>query len=311
METRFIGGLEVSVVGLGTNNFGRRIDERRATDVVHAALDAGVTHFDTADVYGDGTSETVLGRALGRRRDDVIVATKFGYPVGGQGGGASPDYLVRALEASLRRLGTDRIDLLWLHGPDPATPIGETLLAIDEQRQAGKLVEFGLSNVSPSQLAEALEAADRLMVPISAIQDQLSLLHREETDVLDAAERADLSFVPYLPLAGGLLTGKYRAGEPAPEGARLSTSADADRWLTHGNLRLVDELDRFARARSHTLLELAFAWLLDRRAVPSVIAGATSPDQVRANARAAGGHLDDEERAMVDEILAGAPVASA
>jgi aryl-alcohol dehydrogenase-like predicted oxidoreductase len=309
METRRIGGLEVSVVGLGTNNFGRRLDERQTADVVHAALDSGITHFDTADVYAGGDSERLLGRALGPRRDEAIIATKFGNPVGGRGGGGSPDYLRRALEASLDRLGTDRVDLLWLHRPDPATPIGDTLLAADEQRRAGRIRAFGLSNVTPRQLAEALEASDRLEVPVAAVQNEYSLLVREpEEGVLDLVERAGLAFVPYFPLASGLLTGKYRSDRPIPEGTRLSSGA-GDRWLTHANLRAVDELDAFARERGHSLLELAFAWLLDRPAVASVIAGAMTVEQVRANAEApAGWHLTDAERARVDEIVARAPV---
>jgi aryl-alcohol dehydrogenase-like predicted oxidoreductase len=309
METRRIGDLEVSAVGLGTNNFGRRLDERQTVDVVLAALDAGISHFDTADVYGGGDSERLLGRALRSRRDEAIIATKFGNPMGGRGGGGSPDYLGRALEASLDRLETDHVDLYWLHRPDPSTPIGDTLLAADEQRRAGLIRAFGVSNVTPRQLSDALEAADRLMVPIAAVQNEYSLLVREpEEGVLDIAERAGLAFVPYFPLASGLLTGKYRSDRPVPEGTRLSSGA-GDRWLTQANLRAVDELDEFSHGRGHTLLELAFAWLLDRPSVASVIAGAMTPQQVRANAAAAERwHLTDDERARVDEIVARAPV---
>src|SRR5215207_1756968 len=303
MDTRRIGSLEVSVVGLGCNNFGRRLDSDATSAVVDAALDAGITFFDTADVYGGTKSEEYLARALGQRRDEVVVATKFGSAVDEQRKGARPEYVRQAVEDSLRRLGTDRIDLYQLHNPDPQVPIEDTLGALDELVKAGKVREIGCSNFSADQLHEA-EAANRDgTAGFVSVQNEYSLLHREpERDVLPECERAGLAFIPYFPLANGLLTGKYRQGQDAPAGSRLD-SGRGDRLLTEQNLTIVEDLIAFSESWGHTILELAFSWLLTRSAVVSVIAGATSSEQVRSNAAAAGWELTEAELAEVDSIL--------
>jgi aryl-alcohol dehydrogenase-like predicted oxidoreductase len=305
METRRIGSLEVSVVGLGCNNFGWRIDEDATTRVVHAALDAGINLFDTADIYGGTRSEEFLGRALGRRRDEVVVATKFGMEVDKERRGAGPEYVRRACEDSLRRLKTDRIDLYQLHQPDPETPIEETLGALDELVRAGKVREIGCSNFSAEQLREAeSKARERGTARFVSVQNEYSLLHREpEREVLPECERLRLAFLPYFPLASGLLTGKYRRGQPPPEGSRLGSSGRFADMLTERNLGLVESLIKFAESRGHTLLELAFSWLLARPAVASVIAGATKPQQVKTNADAAVWKLTDAELAEVNRIV--------
>jgi len=303
MDTRRIGSLEVSVVGLGCNNFGRRLDSEATSTVVDAALDAGITFFDTADVYGGTKSEEYLGRALARRRGEVVVATKFGSAVDEQRKGARPEYVRQAVEDSLRRLGTDRIDLYQLHNPDPQVPIEDTLGALDELVQAGKVREIGCSNFSADQLREAERATREGAARFVSIQNEYSLFHREpEQDVLPECERAGLAFIPYFPLANGLLTGKYRQGQNAPAGSRLQSRRD-DRLLTERNLAIVEELIEFSESRGHTILELAFSWLLTRPAVASVIAGATSPEQVRSNAAAAGWKLNDAELAEVGAIV--------
>ena len=305
MEKRRIGSLEVPVVGLGCNNFGRRVDAAGTAAVVDAALDAGVDFFDTADIYGSGQSEEYLGRALQGRREQVVLASKFGMEMDGQRHGAHPDYIRRAVEDSLRRLRTDRIDLYQLHTPDESVPIADTLGALGELVRAGKVREIGCSNFSAAQLREADGAVRPGAARFASVQNEYSLLQREPEDgVLDACERLGIAFIPYYPLASGLLTGKYRRGEPVPQGARLSDERLADR-RSDEKLRLVERLIAFAEARGHTLLELAFSWLLARRAVASVIAGATKPEQVRANAHAAGWKMTGEELAEVDRILGG------
>jgi aryl-alcohol dehydrogenase-like predicted oxidoreductase len=300
MDTRRIGSLEVSVVGLGCNNFGRRLDAQATSAVVDAALEAGITFFDTADTYGDTKSEEYLGRALGRRREDIVVATKFGSRIDEQRRGARPEYVHQAVEDSLRRLGTDRIDLYQLHRPDPEVPMGETLGALDELVKAGKVREIGCSNFSADQLREAApEGASRF----ASVQNECSLLHREpEGEVLPECERLGIAFVPYFPLANGLLTGKYRRGQAAPAGSRLDSSR-GERLLTEENLDVVERLIEFSESRGHTILELAFSWLLRLPTVASVIAGATSPEQARGNAAAAGWELTDEELVEVDSIV--------
>ena len=220
MQTRRIGALEVSVVGLGCNSFGRRLDTAATAHVVHAALDAGINFLDTADVYGGTRSEEYLGRALAGRRDQVVLATKFGMAVDEQRRGARPEYVRRALEDSLRRLMTDRIDLYQLHQPDPEVPIGDTLTALDELVQAGKVREIGCSNFSAEQLREAHAAARAGAARFVSVQNEYSLLHREpEREVLAECERLGLAFIPYFPLASGLLSGKYRRGRPRPRAA--------------------------------------------------------------------------------------------
>jgi aryl-alcohol dehydrogenase-like predicted oxidoreductase len=304
METRRIGPLDATVAGLGCNNFGTRIDAAATERVVHAALDAGVRFFDTADIYGGGLSEEFLGRALAGRRDEVIIATKFGKPMPDGQRGASPAYVARAAEASLRRLGTDVIDLYQLHQPDPSVPIADTLGALQCLVNAGKVREIGCSNFSAAELREASESAPREgTTGFASVQNEYSLLEREaEAEVLPECGRLQLAFLPYYPLASGLLTGKYRAGRSAPEGTRLSAGRYAPE-LSEKNLRVVEALRAFAEARGRTLLELAFGWLLARPLVASVIAGATRPEQVRANAAAAGWKLSPEELAAVDGIV--------
>ena len=305
METRHIGSLQVSIVGLGCNNFGWRLDLERTRQVVEAALGAGITFFDTADMYGGTRSEEFLGQALAGRRDTVVLATKFGWRIDDERpGGASPRYLRQAVEDSLRRLATDRIDLYQLHKPDPLTPIGETLAVLDELVRAGKVREIGCSNFSVEQLREARAAVREGAARFVSVQNQYSLLHRDpERGVLQECERESLAFLPFFPLASGLLSGKYRRGAPDPGTTRLTATASMkERFLTARNRVAAEALAEFAAARGHTLLELAFSWLASHRAVASVIAGAMSPEQVRANAAAAGWRLSADELAEVDRL---------
>jgi len=306
METRRIGSLDVSVVGLGCNNFGGRLDAEQTASVVDASLDAGINFLDTADIYGKTQSEEYLGRALRGRRDRVVLATKFGAKVDDERNGARPEYVVRACEDSLRRLDTDYIDLYQLHTPDDTVPIADTLGALDELVKAGKVREIGCSNFSPAQLREAEAAVRPGGARFVSVQNEYSLIHREpEQGVLDECARLGIAFIPYFPLASGLLTGKYRRGQPVPEGTRLTEERFAG-TRSEQNLELVERLVAFAEARGHTLLELAFSWLLTRPTVGSVIAGATKPGQVRGNAAAAGWRLSSEDLAELDGILPGA-----
>ena len=300
MEHRRLGnsGLFVSEVGLGCNNFGGRLDEAATRDVVHAALDAGIDLLDTADMYGGSLSEEYIGKALGPRRQDVILATKFGFGMGDgpHNRGASRRYIMRAVEASLRRLDTDYIDLYQIHFPDPQTPIDETLRALDDCVTSGKVRYIGCSNFAGWQIADAhwTAAGDGLNRFVSA-QNQMSLLERGVlTEVIPACEHFGLGMLPYFPLASGLLTGKYRRGEGAPAGTRLA-GARAARSLSERNFDRVEALSAFAEERSRSLLDLAFGWLLSFPAVASVIAGATSPAQVRANVAASAMRLDAGE----------------
>ena len=304
MEKRRIGSLQVSVVGLGCNNFGWRLDADATAKVVHAALDAGVNFLDTADIYGGTKSEEYLGKALRGRREQVVVATKFGMKVDEQRQGAKPAYVRQAAEDSLRRLGTDYIDLYQLHQPDAETPIADTLGALNELVKAGKVREIGCSNFSAQQIEEAKAAVPPGAARFVSVQNEYSLLHREpEREVLPECERRGLAFLPYFPLANGLLTGKYRAGRPAPQGTRISTQERFGKLLNERNLEVAEGLIRFAEARGHTILELAFSWLLAHPVVASVIAGATSEQQVRSNAGAAGWKLTPADLAEVDRIL--------
>ncbi|MCL6438645.1 MAG: aldo/keto reductase [Rubrobacteraceae bacterium] len=306
MEYRKIGSLSVSVVGLGCNNFGWRLDERETAGVVAAALDAGVNFFDTADVYGGTRSEEFLGRALGSRREEAVIATKFGSEIDEERKGAHPDYVRRAVEDSLRRLGTDYIDLYQLHRPDPEVPIGETIAALDELVKAGKVREIGCSNFSADQLREAGEAVRDGAARFVSVQNEYSLLHREpEREVLPECERQGMAFLPYFPLANGLLTGKYRRGRPVPEGTRIAGSERFRKLLSEENLEVVERLIAFSEERGHTILDLAFSWLLSRPTVASVIAGATSPEQVRSNASAAGWKLTGDDLDKMETILPG------
>jgi len=306
METRRIGALEVSVVGLGCNNFGGRLDAAATARVVDAALDAGINFLDTADIYGGTLSEEYLGQALKDRRHQVVLATKFGMKVDEQHQGAKPDYVQRALDASLRRLRTDRIDLYQLHQPDPTVPIADTLAALNEAVRAGKVREIGCSNFSAAQLREAEDAVKADAARFVSIQNEYSLLQRApEDEVLPECERLGLAFLPYFPLASGLLTGKYRRGQAAPAGARIQAGGRFDDLLSERNLETVEALIAFAEERRHTLLELAISWLLARPEVASVIAGATTPEQVTANAKAARWQLTPAELAEIDDLVGG------
>ncbi len=306
MKSRLIGSLKVSEVGLGCNNFGNKLDAVATADVVHAALDAGITFLDTSDSYGNRRSEVFIGKALAGRRNQVVLATKFGSKLDDTHGGARPDYVRRAVEDSLQRLGTDRIDLYQLHFPDPAVPIAETLSALNDLVVAGKVREIGCSNFSPAQLREANEAAATGAARFVSVQNEYSLLHRKpEPELLPLCRAFNLAFIPYFPLASGMLTGKYRLGHAPPPGSRIASGRHADLFNDH-NLAIVEQLMAFSASRDHTILALAFSWLLRQPAVASVIAGATTPDQVRANARAADWQLGERELAELDRILASA-----
>jgi aryl-alcohol dehydrogenase-like predicted oxidoreductase len=308
MEYRRLGnsGLKVSAVGIGCNNFGMRIDQEATNAVVAAALDAGINFFDTADVYGGSQSEVMLGKALAGRRDEVVIATKFASPMGQRPDqkGGSRRYIMQAVEASLRRLGTDYIDLYQMHRPDPDTPIEETLAALDDLVKAGKVRYLGNSNFTGWQIADAdwiSRSANRERF-VSA-QNLYSLLERGSArEVLPACERFGLGFLPFFPLASGLLTGKYRKGEPPPEGTRLAAwGKRGQEALSERNFEKLEKLSAWAEARGKGLLDLAFAWLLGQPVVSSVIAGATRPEQVQANAAAAAWALTPDE---VEEVTA-------
>ncbi|MGE0704366.1 MAG: aldo/keto reductase [Vicinamibacterales bacterium] len=302
MERRPIQSMPVSVVGLGCNNFGMRIEYEGSKRVVDACLDAGINFFDTADVYGGSKSEEYLGRALGSRRSQAIVATKFGAKLDDERHGAKPAYIKRAVEDSLKRLGTDYIDLYQLHVPDPHVPVAETLGALDELVKAGKVRAIGCSNFSAEQLGDAEGAVAPGAARFVSVQNHYSLLHREpEPEVLPACRRLNLAFLPYFPLASGVLTGKYVSGQPAPANSRLSLEW-TERFRTEQNIEIAEKLKAFAQQRGHTLLELAMSWLVARPAVTSIIAGATSPEQVRANAAAVSWRLTEEEIAEIDGI---------
>jgi aryl-alcohol dehydrogenase-like predicted oxidoreductase len=303
LEKRQLGSFHVSVVGLGCNNFGWRTDAAGTSKVVDAAIEAGVNFFDTADVYGGGKSEEYLGRALGSRRKNVIVATKFGLPMDERRRGAKPAYIREAIEDSLRRLGTDYIDLYQLHRPDPETPIGDTLETLNDLVRAGKAREIGCSNFSAAQLREAEAAVKTGAARFISVQNHFSLLHREpEAEVLPECRRLGLEFIPYFPLENGLLTGKYRAGKAVPEGSRAKDGF-GPKVFTDQNIALAEALEKFAASRRHTLLELAISWLAAESGVVSIIAGAKTSDQIRANASAAAWKLTLEELEEIDGIL--------
>jgi len=310
MDYRPLGnsGLHVSVVGLGCNNFAGRIDLAASRAVIEAALDAGITLFDTADTYGaQGGSESALGEVLGSRRDDVVLATKFGHqdndmgygPAAGAKGGRG--YIRRAVEESLRRLRTDHIDLYQLHTPDPETPIAETLAALHELVVEGKVRYIGHSNLTGWQLAEAAHVADELAVtPFISAQNQWSLLDRDiEQEVVPAAEHYGLGILPYFPLAQGLLTGKVRRGEAIPEGTRLAARSHL---VTERRLDQVERLRALADKMGRSLLDLAIGGLAGRPVIGSVIAGASRPEQVQANVAAGSWTPTADELAAIDEI---------
>jgi len=296
LERRKIGKLEVSLTGLGCNNFGWRIDEAASARVIDAAIEAGINFFDTADLYDKGNSEEYLGRALGGKRREVIIATKFGMKLDEARQGARPEYVKRAAEDSLRRLGTDYIDLYQIHQPDPNTPIADTLGALEELVREGKVREIGCSNFSAAQLREAGKFV--------SVQNQYSMVHREpEAEVLPECERMGIAFLPYFPLANGLFTGKYRRGQPLPKGSR-GDAGFGPKLFTEENLEKVERLIQFAEGRGHSILALAFSWLAAQPAVASVIAGATSPEQVRSNAAAPTWKLTAEDLQEIDRLLA-------
>jgi aryl-alcohol dehydrogenase-like predicted oxidoreductase len=296
MEFRRLGdsGLAVSVVGLGTNNLGIKLDDAQSREVVHAALDAGITLFDTADSYG--ASESRLGALLQGRRDDVVLATKFGGDVRRRGNDNGEDwaargsrrYIRRAVEASLRRLRTDWIDLYQVHRPDPLTPIEETLSALDDLVRDGKVRYLGSSNFAGWQVADAQwTARTRGVERFISAQNEYNLLRRDiETDLVPALEHFGIGLLPFFPLANGLLTGKYRRGEAAPEGSRLRAFG-RESLLTDEVFDVLEGLAAFAASRSLTMLDVAIGALAAQRAVSSVIAGATSRSQVEANVAAA------------------------
>lgn len=291
METRRLGSsdLEVSRVGLGCNNFGRRLDRTGSRRVLDAALDAGVTFLDTADIYGGGDSERFVGEALAGRRDRVVLATKFGQDAGIPGPGGSREHVRAAIAASLERLGTATIDLCYYHRPDGVTPLAETLGAMLELVDEGKVRWLGVSNVSSSQIREAAASG----VTVVAVQNHYSLMHRDDDeDVLPVCRELGIGYVPYFPLESGLLTGKYRRGQAPPRGTRL---AAGDERLSDGRLRRAEALETFAEERGHALLELAIGGLASLPGIASVIAGATSPEQVRANVAAGAWQLDAAE----------------
>ncbi|MFC4425010.1 aldo/keto reductase [Deinococcus navajonensis] len=318
MQTRALGhsGLQVSVVGLGCNNFGGRLDQAATNAVVRRALDQGITLFDTADIYGNrGGSETMLGRALGAERTQIVLASKFGVAMDDRGElqGASPAYIRRALEASLRRLGTDYLDLYQLHRPDPETPIEDTLGALDELVREGLVRSVGVSNMGAAEVRAADEVARRrTLTRVTACQDEYSLLVRDiEQELVPTMRDLQIGLLPYFPLASGLLSGKYHAGQPLPEGARITASEGAQhRYLTERNWQMVESLRQFAQGSGHSLLELAFSWLLAQDVTSSVIAGATRPEQIDQNVAAAAWRLSADELAEVDRLTGAEPLSA-
>lgn len=312
MESRNLGNssLRVSAAGLGCNNFGGRIDRQATEKVVAKALDLGITFFDTADSYGNrGGSETLLGQALGSRRKDVVLATKFGNAMNDAGTmkGASRRYILDAVEASLRRLGTDWIDLYQQHRPDPATPIEETLRTLDDLVRQGKVRSIGCSNFTARQVADAQGTSRQWgLHSFVSCQNEYSLLARQiETELVPVLERFALGLLPYFPLASGLLTGKYRKNQVPPAGSRLAAWPEVTKpYLTDRNWKIVAALEKFSAARGRTVAELAIAWLASRPHVASVIAGATRPEQVEQNVRGLEWILSPAEIAEIDQLTA-------
>ncbi len=310
MERRNLGqsGLRVSTIGLGCNNFGGRIDKEATRRVIHKALDLGITLFDTADTYGNqGGSETEMGEILGDARKRIVLATKFGNPMddSGEKSGGSRRYIMEAVEASLRRLRTDWIDLYQIHRPDPRTPVEETLRALDDLVRQGKVRYIGCSNFPAWQVVEAQwTARSANLNAFVSCQDEYSLVVRDvvEPQLRPAMLRYGMGLLPFFPLASGLLTGKYRRNAPLPGGTRLAnTQRLADRYLTEQNWSVAERLGDFAEARGHTLLELAFSWLLAQAPVASVIAGATRPEQLEQNVQAGDWRLTEEDLAEIDQ----------
>jgi aryl-alcohol dehydrogenase-like predicted oxidoreductase len=310
MEYRDIGtsDLKVSVVGLGCNNFGARMDLAAARTLVHHAIDRGINHFDTADIYGPrGKSEEILGEILGGKRKEVVIATKFGmvFDEAGAMKGASRKYIMTAVEGSLRRLKTDYIDLYYQHRADPSVPIEETLRALDDLVKQGKVRHIGNSNFDGKQLDEADATARKLgLTRFICAQDELSLIKRHiEKDRVPAMQRDKIALVPYFPLASGLLTGKYRRGAPVPAGTRMAAKNRlSDLFWTQENLELTYRIVEFCEQRKLNMLDVAFAWLLEKPFVPSVIAGASRPEQIDANIKAAAAKLSGAELGALDKL---------
>jgi aryl-alcohol dehydrogenase-like predicted oxidoreductase len=305
MRTSWIGDLEVSVVGLGCNNFGRALDKDGSKAVVEAALEVGMNHFDTASNYGEGQSESFLGAALGNLRDDVVIATKVGVPIPGWGGsgGAAPSYVRQVLERSLTELATDFVDVYMIHFPDPKTPIEDTLAEMSALVDEGKVRQIGCSNFDPAQLTEALAvSAEKGWPPFVCDQVQFSMLHREPQDngLADLCLESGVALLPYYPLANGLLTGKTKRGAE-PQG-RLKMDRYQE-YLTDENFDLVEGVERFAGERGLSMVQVALGWLLAHEAVPAVTAGATSPEQVRANARAGSWEPSPEDLDALKALL--------
>lgn len=305
MHHRKIGSLSVSEVGLGCNNFGGRITQSETNSVVDACLEHGINFFDTADIYGNSLSETFLAEALGNRRKDVVIATKFGYEHGDFKGGASPAYIRESCEGSLKRLKTDVIDLYQVHTPDPNVPIEDTLGELDRLVKAGKVREIGCSNFGVDLLRNAEKASQPGTAKFVSVQNHYSLLHTEpEADVIPECERTGLAFLPFFPLASGLLSGKYRKGGAVPESRRIKEGSDK---LNDDVLTVVESLVSYAEGQGHSILELSVSWLLRHPCVASVIAGATTPEQVKANAAAGNWTLTEDDIKNVGAIVASAP----
>lgn len=313
MKERNLGpsGLRVSMVGLGCNNFGARLDLEGSRKVIHKALDSGITLFDTADMYGNrGGSESIIGEVLGARRKDIVLATKFGWEMDDEGRlkGGSRRYIMSAVEASLKRLKTDWIDLYQYHKVDPLTPVEETLATLDDLVRQGKVRYIGASNMPAWQVAKSQEISrTRGMASFISCQDEYSLVVRNvvEPQLAAAMDHYGLGLLPFFPLASGLLTGKYARNNMPADGRLSQAQRWADKYLSEGNWAKVEKLEAFAKVRGHTLLELAFSWLACKAPVTSVIAGATSPAQVEANVKAAGWQLTPEDMAEVDKITLG------
>ena len=312
MKYRHLGnsGLEVSVIGLGTNNFGGRMEFKEAREVIFSALDQGINLIDTANIYSHGRSEEIIGRALADRRQESLIATKFGmaWEDGPHGHGGSRKHIMDSLEGSLRRLQTDHVDLYQMHQQDPDTPIEETLRALDDAVTSGKVRYIGLSNFDPWRIADAQWTAIHYGYrPFISSQPEYSMLERGvERAILPVSEKYGLGTLPYFPLAHGFLTGKYRRNRPVPEGTRLAlTPAAQAKRLSGSNFDVLDQLEVFVEKRGHSMVEIAFAWLLARKSVGSVIAGASTPDQIRQNAGAADWELTQEDMDELTVILEG------
>ncbi|HLZ21485.1 MAG TPA: aldo/keto reductase [Ktedonobacterales bacterium] len=311
MEYRQLGrsGLRVSVIGLGGNTFGRYADEDRTAHIINQALDLGINFIDTANIYSAGVSEEFVGKAIHSRRDEVLIATKAGMRMGDRPNehGSSRTHILESCHASLRRLNVDAIDLFQIHAFDPLTPLDETLGALDDLVRSGKVRYIGCSNYDAWRVVQSLWISDREhFARYISVQPEYNLLDRDiERELVPACREFGLGIIPYSPLAGGVLTGKYKPGEPAPENTRGHNNPRFEPRLEHDTLEAVQRLDVWARERSHTVGELALAWLAARSGVSTIIAGATRPEQVVANARAAEWHLTEEDLRAVDTVLAG------